>query len=131
VTALADLVLLLHLAFILFVVLGGLLLFRWPRVAYAHLPAAAWGVVIEFAGGICPLTPLEQHLRQRGGEPGYAGDFIGHYLTATIYPAGLTRGIQIGLGAIVLVVNGMAYWWWWHRRGVVRLSSCGRLERPG
>jgi hypothetical protein len=114
--ALADLVLLVHLAFILFVVLGGLLVFRWPRVAFAHLPAAAWGVLIELAGGICPLTPLEQHLRQRGGETGYAGDFIGHYLTATIYPAGLTRGIQIGLGAIVLVVNGMAYWWWWRRR---------------
>jgi hypothetical protein len=114
--ALADLVLLLHFGFILFVTLGGLLLFRWPRVAYLHLPAAVWGMLIELAGGICPLTPLEQRLRQRGGEAGYTGDFIEHYLTATIYPAGLTRDIQFALGAIVLLVNGTVYWLWWRRR---------------
>jgi Protein of Unknown function (DUF2784) len=113
---LADLVLLLHFGFILFVTLGGLLLFRWPRIAYLHLPAAVWGVLIELAGRICPLTPLEQHLRQRGGEAGYTGDFIEHYLTATIYPSGLTRGIQIALGAIVLLLNGTVYWLWWRRR---------------
>jgi hypothetical protein len=114
--ALADLVLILHFTFILFVTLGGLLLFRWPRVAYLHLPAALWGMLIEFASGICPLTPLEQRLRRLGGEPGYHGDFIDHYLTATIYPSGLTRGIQIALGAIVLIVNGTVYWLWWRKR---------------
>jgi Protein of Unknown function (DUF2784) len=114
--ALADLVLFLHFGFILFVTLGGFLLFRWPWMAYLHLPAAVWGMLIELAGGICPLTPLEQHLRQRGGEAGYSGDFIEHYLTATIYPAGLTRGIQIALGGIVLLVNGTVYWLWWRRR---------------
>lgn len=114
--ALADLVLILHFTFILFVTLGGLLLFRWPSVAYLHLPAALWGMLIELAGGICPLTPLEQRLRRLGGEPGYRGDFIDHYLTATIYPSGLTRGIQIALGAIVLIVNGTVYWMWWRKR---------------
>ena len=117
--ALADLILVLHLGFILFVALGGVLLFRWPRVAYVHLPAAAWGILIELAGGICPLTPLEQDLRRRGGEAGYAGDFIGHYLTAAIYPTGLTRAIQIALGVIVLLANGMIYWWWWRGRRAV------------
>jgi len=114
--ALADLVLLLHFGFILFVLFGGLLLLRWPRVAYLHLPAAVWGMLIELVGGICPLTPLEQRLRMRAGEPGYAGDFIDHYLTATIYPSGLTRGIQIALGAIVFLVNATVYWWAWRRR---------------
>ena len=136
--ALADLVLLLHFGFILFVTLGGLLLFRWRRVAYAHLPAAVWGVLIELVGSICPLTPLEQYLRQRGGEPGYAGDFIGHYLIAAIYPAGLTRGIQVALGASVLLFNGGVYWWWWRRRRIDRPSgnevstpSAGGAPRAG
>jgi len=114
--ALADLVLILHFAFILFVTLGGLLLFRWPRVAYLHLPAALWGMLIELAGGICPLTPLEQRLRRLAGEPGYRGDFLDHYLTAAIYPIGLTRGIQIALGALVLLVNVTVYWLWWRKR---------------
>jgi hypothetical protein len=114
--ALADLVLVFHLGFILFVILGGLLLFRWPGLVYAHLPAAFWGMGIELAGGICPLTPLEQHLRRLGGETGYTGDFIGHYLTATIYPEGLTRGIQIALGAFVLILNAVVYWLWLSRR---------------
>ncbi len=110
---LADLVLALHLGFILFVVLGALLLRRWPRAIYLHLPAAVWGALIEFTGGQCPLTPLEQYLRQRGGRPGYRGGFIEHYLTAAIYPNGLTRGIQLALGLIVLALNAVLYWRWW------------------
>ncbi len=114
--ALADLLLLLHMGFVLFVAAGGLLLLRWPRVAYVHLPVALWGALIEFIGGICPLTPLEQSLRRRGGEAGYTGGFIEHYLTAAIYPSGLTRGIQIVLGVIVVLVNVGFYWLWWRRR---------------
>lgn len=110
---LADLVLALHLGFILFVALGALLLVRWPRLAYLHLPAAVWGALIEFTGAICPLTPLEQYLRRRAGEASYGGGFIEHYLTAAIYPNGLTRGMQLGLGAVVLVLNAALYWRWW------------------
>jgi hypothetical protein len=107
--ALADLVLLLHLAFVLFVVLGGLLVLRRPAFAWLHLPCAAWGVLIEFAGWICPLTPLEVSLRLRGGEASYAGGFIAHYVTAVLYPAGLTRGVQVVLGAFALLLNAVIY----------------------
>ena len=106
---LADLVLLVHLAFVGFVVLGGLLVLRRPKVAWVHLPCAAWGVLIEFAGWICPLTPLEVSLRMRGGEAGYAGGFIAHYVTAVLYPAGLTRGVQVALGAFALLLNAAVY----------------------
>jgi len=109
--ALADLVLLLHLAFVLFVILGGLLVLRRPVIAWLHLPCAAWGVLIEFAGWICPLTPLEVSLRMRGGEAGYAGGFIAHYVTALLYPAGLTRGVQVVLGAFALLLNLTIYSW--------------------
>jgi hypothetical protein len=109
--ALADLVLLLHLAFVLFVILGGLLVLRRPVIAWLHLPCAAWGVLIEFAGWICPLTPLEVSLRMRGGEAGYAGGFIAHYVTAALYPAGLTRGVQVVLGAFALLLNLTIYSW--------------------
>jgi hypothetical protein len=113
--ALADTILALHLGFVLFVALGGFLVARWPRLAYVHLPAVAWGVFIELAGGICPLTPLEQRLRLLGGEPGYAGGFVDHYITAALYPAGLTRGTQIALGVLVLVLNVVLYRRWWRR----------------
>lgn len=106
---LADLVLTAHLAFVAFVVLGGLLLFRWPRLVWIHLPAAAWGVVVEYTGWICPLTPLENWLRSRGGGAGYGGGFVDHYLLRTLYPEGLSRGTQIGLGTLVLMVNLAAY----------------------
>ncbi len=106
---LADLVLLLHLGFILFVALGGLLVLRRPRLAWLHIPAVSWGVTVEWTGWICPLTPLENHLRILAGGAGYQGDFIRHYLLATIYPEGLTRGIQIVLGIFVLALNIAIY----------------------
>lgn len=113
---LADAVLVLHLAFIMFVVIGGLAVLRWPRLAWLHIPAAVWGALIEFAGWICPLTPLENALRERGGEAGYSGGFIDHYITSIIYPGGLTRTMQFGIGALVLAVNGYVYWKLWQRR---------------
>ena len=117
---LADLVLVAHLAFLLFVVLGGLLLFRWPRLAWVHAPCALWGMLAEYAGIICPLTPLENALRHRGGETGFAGGFIEHYLTAAVYPAGLTRGVQVALGTFALAVNVFVYWRLLARRAVLR-----------
>jgi Protein of Unknown function (DUF2784) len=113
---LADAVLVLHLAFIVFVVGGGIAVLRWPRLAWVHVPAAAWGALIEFAGWICPLTPLENSLRERGGESGYSGGFIDHYITGFIYPDGLTRSWQFGIGALVLVINAYVYWLYVSRR---------------
>jgi hypothetical protein len=113
---LADLVVGLHALFVVFVVIGGLLVLRWPRVAWAHLPAAVWGALIEFAGWICPLTPLEKWLRTREGGVGYEGDFVEHYLLPVLYPAGLTRAVQIGLGMLVLATNAAIYWYVWRRR---------------
>ena len=106
---LADFVLIVHLAFVAFVALGGVVVMRWPRLAVGHVPAAAWGVLVEFTGSTCPLTPLEVAWRQRGGEAGYAGGFIEHYVTAIVYPAGLTRGLQIALGCVALGVNAAVY----------------------
>ena len=123
----ADLVLLVHAAFVLFVVLGGLLALRWPRVAWIHVPVALYGAAIEFIGFICPLTPLEVSLRRRGGEAGYEGGFIEHYVTATLYPTGLTRELQLVLGTAVLVLNGIVYFVWWRRRR--RQGSIERAAR--
>jgi hypothetical protein len=106
---LADLVVVVHFAFVLLVVFGALLVLRWPRIAWVQLPAAVWGTVIEWAGWICPLTPLENSLRARGGATGYSGGFVEHYLLGVLYPAGLTRNVQIVLGLTVLVVNATAY----------------------
>jgi hypothetical protein len=105
----ADGLVLVHALFVLFVVLGGLLVLRWPRVAWLHLPAAVWGALIEFTGCICPLTPLEKSLRNAGGEAGYAGGFIRHYLVPLLYPAGLDRGWQVFLGVLVVVLNLAIY----------------------
>jgi len=105
----ADAVLALHFAFIAFALLGGLLVARWPRLAWVHLPAAAWAAGIAFFGGICPLTPLENRLRAAGGETGFEGGFIEHQLEALIYPDWLTREIQVALGAVVLAVNLACY----------------------
>lgn len=106
---LADVALLGHLAFVAFVLLGALLVPRWPKLAWVHLPAVCWGVLIEFAGWICPLTPLENALRVRGGGAGYAGGFIDHYITAVLYPSGLTRTVQVGLGSLALLINVLLY----------------------
>lgn len=106
---LADAVVVLHLGFVAFVVLGGLLVLRWPRLAWLHLPCAAWGALIEFADWVCPLTPLENRLRALGGEAGYSGGFVEEYLLGVLYPSGLTRGMQIALGIGVLLVNLVVY----------------------
>ena len=112
-TLLADLVLIVHLAFVIFVLCGGLLVLRWRWIAWLHLPAALWGAVVEFTGWICPLTPLENWLRTQGGEATYAGDFIGRYLLPILYPEALTPDIQVMLGVLVLVVNLAIYGWLW------------------
>ena len=108
---LANAVLLLHLAFILFVVAGGLLVAWKPRLIWLHLPAAIWGALIEFMGWICPLTPLENHFRRLSGESGYAGGFIEHYLLPLIYPDALTPPTQFALGSLVLAINAWIYIW--------------------
>jgi len=109
--AAAEGVLVFHLAFIGFVMFGGLLVARWRRLALLHIPVVAWGFFIEFSGGICPLTYAENFLRVRGGEAGYSEGFIEHYLLAVIYPAGLTRGIQFILAAVVVFTNAAIYAW--------------------
>lgn len=106
---LADLVVGVHAVFVVFVVAGGLLVLRWPWVAGAHLPAVVWGALIEFRGWVCPLTPLEKSLRASAGQAGYEGGFIEHYLLPVLYPAGLTRGVQLVLGSLVVVVNLLVY----------------------
>jgi hypothetical protein len=106
---LAGLVVILHLLFVLFVVLGGFLVLRWRWLAWIHLPAALWGIGIEWLGGVCPLTPLEIYFRRLGGEAGYTGGFVEHYILPVLYPDGLTPEIEIGLGVLVLVVNAVAY----------------------
>jgi hypothetical protein len=106
---LADLIVVVHFSFMLFVVAGGALVLRWPKVAWVHVPALIWGALIEFFGWVCPLTPLEVALRHRGGEAAYTGGFIAHYLVSVLYPEGLTRGIQVGLGVLVLALNGVVY----------------------
>ncbi len=114
---LADAVLAVHLSFIVFVVLGGLLALRWRRMPWLHLPAALWGAASELFGWFCPLTPLESWLRQAGGAGGYSGSFIEHYLLPILYPAELTRELQFVLAGLVIVVNLATYALvWWHRR---------------
>jgi uncharacterized membrane protein YhhN len=108
---LAGVVMLTHLAFVLFVIGGGLLVLKWPRIAWLHVPAAIWGAMIEFMGWICPLTPLENRLLIESGESGYEGDFIAHYLIPVVYPTALTRNMQILLGLLVLTINGALYAW--------------------
>lgn len=112
----ADLVLLLHLAFVIFVVAGGLLVLKWPRLTWLHLPAVAWGALIEFTGWICPLTPLENSLRALGGESASDSDFISRYLLPLLYPTGLTSDLQVVLGTGLLAANVALYSWLWRRR---------------
>lgn len=112
----ADAVLAAHLAFVFFVVGGGLLVLRRPWLAWLHLPAVAWAAFVEFSGRICPLTPLEVSLRRAAGEAGYGGDFVEHYLLALIYPDGLTRELQTLIGAAVLLINLAVYLVLWRRQ---------------
>jgi hypothetical protein len=111
---LAALTLVVHFAFVAFVVAGGLLVLRWPRVAWAHIPAAVWGALIEFAGWVCPLTPLENEFRRRAGEAAYGGGFVERYLLPVIYPGAMTRTVQVTLGVLVIAVNlliyGLVFW---------------------
>jgi hypothetical protein len=106
---LADGLVTLHFAFTAFVVFGGFLSWRWPRAVFLHLPALAWGIWIELSHGICPLTPLEVHLRQLGGEAGYSGGFLAHYLGTILYPVGLTPQIQYVLATFLVLLNLIAY----------------------
>jgi hypothetical protein len=106
---LADLVVLVHFAFVVFVVLGAALVVRWPKLAWVHLPAVAWGAAVEITGWICPLTPLENWLRMLGGGRTYADSFIAHYLMPVLYPLGLTRSMQILFGLSVVLINAAAY----------------------
>ena len=115
--ALASLlVLAFHLAFVLFIVFGAVLVLRWPRLAWLHLPAAAWGVLVELTGRGCPLTLLENLLRLRAGLDGYAGGFLEHYILWLLYPEGPTRTVQFVLAGIVLAVNGVLYACIWRKR---------------
>jgi hypothetical protein len=121
---LADAVLVLHLGFVLFVVAGAALAARRPRLLPWHLAAAAWGVGIEAVGAVCPLTYLENRLRLHAGQSGYGAGFIEHYLVAAIYPAGLTRPVQVALGAGVLLLSAVLYAWLWRQRS----KRCARPE---
>lgn len=113
---LADLVLLLHLGFICFVAVGALLVLRRPRLIWLHLPCVAWGLYTAFTGTLCPLTPLENWLRRLGGQAGYAGGFIDHYVSRLVYPPGITAGQLALLGGVALAVNLGAYGVLWRRR---------------
>ncbi len=108
---LADLVLVAHFAFVVFAVVGALLVLRWRWVVWLHLPAVVWAALIEFAGWICPLTPLENWLRELSGSAGYESGFVEHYILPVLYPGGLTREVQIVLGLLVLAVNIGIYGW--------------------
>lgn len=120
---LADAVVVLHLAFIVFVLLGGLLALWWRWVPLIHLPSALWGAAVELFGWICPLTPLEHALRRASGDAGYSTDFVEQYLLPLVYPANLTRSVQVALGAGVIIVNVVVYGLLLHRRP--RCASTG------
>ncbi|UCG86723.1 MAG: DUF2784 domain-containing protein [Gemmatimonadota bacterium] len=118
----ADALVVVHLTFIVFVVLGGFLVWRWPRLIWIHPPAAIWGGLIEFFHWTCPLTPLENRLRRIAGDAGFEGSFIEHYLVPVVYPPGLNRALQIALGVTVVLVNAAAYTLYFRRK---RLRSGG------
>jgi len=116
---LADIVLITHALFIVFVIFGGLVVLKWHKVMWLHIPCAIWGALIEFFGWVCPLTYLENYLRGPGNADYYEGGFIQHYLMPIIYPAGLTTGIQILLGVIVIIINLIIYslvWRYWNEK---------------
>lgn len=113
---LADLVLAIHAAFVLFAALGGLLALRWRRAPWLHLPAVAWGAFVETTGRACPLTPFENRMRQAAGGMGYEGDFLERYLVSLLYPASLGRDMQLLLAALLILVNLVVYLIVWRRR---------------
>ena len=117
----ADLLVIVHFAFIAFVVLGGFLVLKWERVAVLHIPCVVWGTLIEFRGWVCPLTPLENHFREAAGGAGYSGGFIDQYVMSLVYPEGLTRGMQISLGVMILALNLCVY-------GVLLVHRANRKE---
>lgn len=127
---LADLTVFIHLAFVLFVVAGGLLVISYRWLVWLHLPAVCWAALIEFSGRICPLTPLENLMRQRAGQTGYDGGFIEHYVLPLLYPANLTRELQLTLGGSVILINAAIYGWlFWRKRG--GQGPCARRRKPG
>ena len=113
----AEGVLVLHLGFILFVLLGAALAMRWRWLFAVHVPAVAWAIFIELTGGFCPLTYAENYLRHKAGQSGYAESFIEHYLVAIIYPTGLTKEVQLVLAVVVVAINVAIYGWLFHHRG--------------
>ncbi len=114
-TLLADVVVAVHLAFIVFVTFGAALMLRWQKVVWLHVPALIWGALTEFLGLVCPLTPLENHFRQLGAGESYQGDFIAHYVLPVIYPVGLTQQTQWLLGAGLLLINVVIYAYVWRK----------------
>jgi len=121
---LADLVLAFHAVFVVFAILGGILVLRWRRILWLHVPAVSWGVVVEFTGWICPLTPLENSLRTAGGGQAYSGDFVQHCIFPLLYSTTLTRSDQISFGLGLLLINVAVYGLVFHR---LRRASAGRL----
>ena len=117
-----------HLAFVVFVLVGGLLVVRWPRVAWAHVPCALWGVLVELLGWACPLTLLEQAFRTRAGEGAYGASFLEHYVIPLLYPGALTRELQVGLGLGVVLLNTLVYGWAWRRRAASRSRAGFRVR---
>ena len=107
----ADLLIIVHLGFIGFVILGGFMLLKWRWLIFVHLPAVLWGVLLGFQGWICPLTPLEQALRRMSGQQGYTGGFIQHYILPVIYPPALKEDIQLILGVLLILINVIIYLW--------------------
>ena len=120
--AAADTIVVLHLTFIVFVVLGALLTLRWKWIVWLHVPAFMWGAFVEFLGAACPLTPLEQHLRIAAGEQGYTGGFIERYIVPAMYPAGLTTSMQVAIGVFVIGINAVIYGCLLYRHLVPRTS---------
>ena len=114
---LADLLVILHGLFILFVILGGLFVLKWRKLIWIHIPVALWGILVEYAGWICPLTPWENYYRQKAGMAIYQGDFVGHYILPLIYPEGLTHQTQLLLGSLVVLINGVVYFLYFLRKG--------------
>jgi len=117
---LADAIVVVHFLFILFVIAGGMLVLRRPRLAILHLPAVIWGATVELCGWGCPLTPLENYFRRLSGDYGYSVDFVEHYLIPLIYPENLTVEIQYILGGAVIVVNLIFYFIIWRSKRIKR-----------